>query len=221
MMGRFTFEIVLALVLALFVIWARRKQEPNRPLTKGEIDRYITILTEKFPFPGGSAPANRIARMRAFAEADDGRDFYMLNLLRFNESMAEGPAPAASFAGTPQEANVIYEANTKPILVKSGAFPIFAGKVEDGNVVGGGDPAVEGWDRVLMVHYPSRRHFFDLLTNPDYLRKADFKSYAMHMELVPVKRQMVVPDFRFLAVAGALVVFLAAAWLHALLGAAA
>lgn len=217
MMGRFTFEIVLALVLALFVLWARRKQEPKRPLTKGEIDRYIAILEKSFPFPGGKTPAEALARLRRFGENDDGRDVYMTNLLRNHAQMAEGPAPAGSFKGTPEAANVIYEANTRPLILKSGAFPIFAGRVEEGNVVAGSDPAEDNWTRVLVVHYPSRRHFFELLSSPEYLRKADFKSYAMHIALVPVKRDLVVPDFRFLAVAGALVVFFAAAWLHALL----
>jgi hypothetical protein len=72
----------------------------------------------------------------------------------------------------------------------------------------------------LLVHYPSRRHFFELLTNPKYLTKADFKSYAMHMALVPVKRELVIPDFRFLAIVGAVIIFLTVAWLEALMGGA-
>ena len=67
-----------------------------------------------------------------------------------------------------------------------------------------------------MVHYPSRRHFFDLLTNEKYLSKADFKSYAMYLALVPTRRELVVPEFRFLVLVGALIVFLTVAWLHAL-----
>jgi uncharacterized protein (DUF1330 family) len=134
--------------------------------------------------------------------------------------MAKGPAPAGAFAGTPHEANEIYEANAKPILMKSGAFPIFAGRVDDINAVGGDDPAEDNWTRILLVHYPSRRHFFELLTNPKYLTKADFKSYAMHMALVPVKRELVIPDFRFLAIVGAVIIFLTVAWLEALMGGA-
>jgi len=159
-----------------------------------------------------------VARVRRFAENDDGRDIYMLNLLRYNETMAKGPAAAGSFTGTPHEANEIYEANAKPILMKSGAFPIFAGKVEDANAVGGPDPAEDHWTRILVVHYPSRRHFLDLLTNPQYLTRADFKSYAMHMALVPVKREMVIPDFRQLAIAGAVIVFLSVGWALTLTG---
>lgn len=211
---------LLAAILALFVLWVWRKQEPRRPLTAAEIDKYCTVIAARFPVPDGQDPAAWVARVRRFAENDDGRDIYMLNLLRYHETMAKGPAPAGSFPGTPHEANRIYEANAKPILMKSGAFPIFAGKVEDLNAVGGPDPAEDNWTRVLVVHYPSRRHFLDLLSDPKYLTKADFKSYAMHMALVPVKRELVIPDFRQLAIFGAVIVFLLVAWLQALMGGA-
>ena len=90
--------------------------------------------------------------------------------------------------------------------------------MEDANAVGGPDPAEDHWTRILVVHYPSRRHFLDLLTNPQYLTRADFKSYAMHMALVPVKREMVIPDFRQLAIAGAVIVFLSVGWALTLTG---
>lgn len=219
MIKRFRFELVFAAVLALFVAWAWHKQEPNAPLTRAETDRYLAVVAEKFPIPDGMDKAATLARLRAFAEADDGRDVYMLNLLRTNDRMAEGPALAGSFKGTPEEANVIYENNAKPILLRSGAFPIFAGKVEEPNVIGGADAAEDNWSRILVVHYPSRRHFFELLADPQYLTKADFKSYAMHIALVPVKRELVVPDFRLLALAGAVFLFLLVALVRALRGA--
>lgn len=210
--------LALAGVLALFVLWAWRKQEPRRPLTSAEIDSYCKAIEARFPVPDHQDRKAMVDRLRRFGTNDDGRDVYMLNLLRYNQAMASGPAPAGSFTGSPDEANEIYEANAKPILMKSGAFPIFAGKVEEPNAVGGPEPAEDHWTRILVVHYPSRRHFFELLTNPQYLTKADFKSYAMHMALVPVKRELVIPDFRQLAVASAVIVFLLVAWLTALFG---
>lgn len=217
-MGYFTPELVLSALLGLFVVWAWRKQEPRRPLRKEEIDRYCAIVEARFPMPDAMDRDRMLARLRGFAERDDGRDIYMVNLLRYHDRIASGRDPAGQFAGTPLEANEIYEANAKPILLKSGAFPIFAGIAEEPNAVGGDEPAEDNWSRVLVVHYPSRRHFLDLLTDLRYLTKADFKSYAMHMALVPVKRQLVVPDFRFLATGGALVLFLLVAWIHALTG---
>ena len=217
-MERFAFELVLGVVLLGFVLWVRRKQEPRRPLQPAEIERYLGIIGEKFPLPDGVDKPAILARLRHFAESDDGRDIYMTNLLRYHDKMASGPAPAASFTGSREAANAIYENNTKPILMTSGAFPIFAGKVAGPNVIGGTDPADDNWSRVLVVHYPSRRHFFDLLSNEQYLSKADFKSYAMYIGLVPCQRELVMPDFRFLAPAGALILFFAAAWLHALVG---
>lgn len=214
-MKHFRFEILMVVLLALAVSWVWHKQEPDAPLTAAETERYIAKIGAGFPVPDGQDRAAMMARLRDFARNDDGRDVYMLNLLRFYPAMAQGPAPAGAFKGRPEEANAIYEDNAKPLLLKSGAFPIFSGLVEEGNVVGGPDPAEDNWDRVLLVHYPSRRHFFELLSDPDYLKKADFKSYAMHMALVPVKRELVIPDFRFLALAGAIILFLIIALVRA------
>lgn len=216
MIKRFRFEFILFVVLALFVAWVWHKQEPGAPLSKAETSRYLAVIEAKFPMPEGMDRAATVARLRSFAQNDDGRDVYMLNLLRYNDRMATGPAQAGRFKGTPDEANVIYEDNAKPILMKSGAFPIFSGKVEEANVIGGADAAEDNWTRILVVHYPSRRHFFELLTNPEYLKKADYKSYAMHIALVPVKRELVVPDFRFLAAVGAIILFLIIALIKAL-----
>lgn len=217
-MSHFTFEIALAVVLAVFVLWVRRKQEPRRPMQGDEIDNYLAAIDAQFPFPDDMDKVAILARLRGFAERDDGRDVYMTNLLRYHEKMASGPAPAGRFTGSPHAANAIYEENAKQVLLRSGAFPIFAGTVHEPNAIGGTEAAEDMWTRILVVHYPSRRHFFELLTDQQYLTKADFKSYAMHMALVPCRRELVMPDFRFLAVAGALVVFFAAAWIHALIG---
>ncbi len=217
-MGAYTFEILLAVVLALLVLWVRHKQEPNRPLRPAEIERYLDTIASRFPFPDDMDKTATLARLRRFGEEDDGRDLYMTNLLRYHDRMASGPAPAARFTGTRDEANKIYEDNSLPILMRSGAFVVFGGTVRGRNAIGGNDPADDAWSRVLIVHYPSRRHFFDLLTNDRYLSKADFKTYAMYIALVPTTRDVVVPDFRQLAIAGASIVFFAAAWLHAVLG---
>lgn len=215
-MKRFRFEIALAVVLALFVAWAWHKQEPADPLTPAEAERYVATIAAKYPFADDQDKNAMLARFRSFAANDDGRDIYMVNLLRFHPKMARGPAPASRYEGTPEQANLIYEQAATPLLLASGAFPVFLGHVGEQNAVSGPDPAEDNWSRILVVHYPSRRHFFDLLTHPDYLAKADFKSYAMHMALVPAKRDLVVPDLRFLAVVGAIIVFLLGAWLHAL-----
>ena len=99
-MGYFTFELILAAALALFVLWAWRKQEPRRPLTPAEIEHYLAIVEAKFPMPDALDRSALLARLRGFAERDDGRDIYMLNLLRYHERMAAGTDPAAQFAGT-------------------------------------------------------------------------------------------------------------------------
>lgn len=215
-MKRFRFELILALVLGVLTALYWHSQEPDDPLTKAETDRYMAVIELKFPFPTAELKASALVRLRGFAERDDGRDVYMLNLLRFHPQMTSGPAPAAQFKGSPAEANAAYEDNAVPIALKSGSFPIFTGNVSEANAIGGDVAAEDNWSRIIVMHYPSRRHFFDLLTDPGYLSKADYKTYAMHMALVPVKRDMVIPDFRHLALIGALLLFLLIALVRAL-----
>ncbi len=41
-----------------------------------------------------------------------------------------------------------------------------------------GPEALE-WDMVLMVEYPSRRNFFEMATNPDYLSVHEHRAAAL------------------------------------------
>lgn len=215
-MKRFAFELALAAALAAVTLLVWSGQAPDRPLAAEEIDGYLAIIAERFPFPPSEDKAEALARLRAFAERDDGRDFYMLNLLRFHEKMAIGPDLPAGAAMAPVDANAIYERHVLPIAFRRLSLPVFAGPVREPNALG--DAAGEdGWSRVLVMHYPSRRHFFELLTDPDYLKFAAYKSYAMHIGLVPVARELNLPDLRLIAAGAALVLFLSAAWLRALL----
>jgi hypothetical protein len=66
-----------------------------------------------------------LLRLRVWAENDDGRPIYMLNLMRhFDQlkSITGGPT-----SGTPEEANAHYEETVEPMLLGKGGYPIVAG----------------------------------------------------------------------------------------------
>ena len=46
-------------------------------------------------------------------------------------------------------------------------------------------PELDNWDRVLVVRYPGRRTFFDLVTNPEYLAVMPYQLAALEVVLTP------------------------------------
>jgi hypothetical protein len=219
------FGLLLGAVLtALFVaFWIWQTPGNLKKLSSPEVDAYLHKLEGKLP----GDPAEQavfLARMRAFGLADDGRPVYMLNLMRYYPELKRGPGMEGAH-GTPAEANAIYEQAVMPILLRLGAYPLFGGEAmeirTDGEAhsnLDGFDPAIDDWSRILVVRYPSRRAFFELLTDPQWLKFAPYKIAALKIALVPASGQVVIPDLRWVVGGACLIVFLGACWLRAARG---
>jgi hypothetical protein len=216
------FEWLLGAVLAaLFVaFWIWQTPGNLQKLSSADVDAYLHRMEGKLP----GDPAEQavfFARMRAFGLADDGQPVYMLNLMRYYPELKHGPG-MEGVRGTPAEANATYEKAVMPILFRLGAYPLFGGQTVEiragGNVhtnLDGFDPPIDDWSRILVVRYPSRRAFFELLSDPQWLKYAPYKLAALELALVPASGHVVIPDFRWLIAGACLVVFLGAAWLRA------
>jgi hypothetical protein len=216
------FEWLLGAVLAaLFVaFWAWQTPGNLQKLSAVEVDAYLDRMKGKLP----GDPAEQavfLARMRAFGLADDGRPVYMLNAMRYYPELKHGPG-MEEVRGTPAEANATYERAVMPILFRLGAYPLFGGQTmeirADGKAhsnLDGFDPAIDDWSRILVVRYPSRRAFFELLSDPQWLRFAPYKLAALELALVPASAQMVIPDIRWVMGGACLIVFLGTCWLRA------
>lgn len=72
-----SFTIILAVIYLLFLLWHRRWF--SKPLTKAEIDR----LSARGAYDDMSAAEK--ANFRKFMEADNGKPFYMVNLMLYRE----------------------------------------------------------------------------------------------------------------------------------------
>jgi uncharacterized protein (DUF1330 family) len=92
----------------------------------------------------------------------------MLNLLRFK---ADGG----------QERYAEYAAATAPLLEKAGGRIVWAGQA--------GPPLLgaQGWDMVLLVEYPSRQAFLDMIASPEYREIGHLRTEALELgELHPM-----------------------------------
>ncbi len=86
---------------------------------------------------------------KALADNPDSGPFIMLNLLKFR-----GRNGLASYESYAREAN--------RILGEIGARAVYLGRAEE---LLQGD---ESWDAVLLVQYPSRKAFLEMIARPDY-----------------------------------------------------
>ena len=184
-------------------------------LTADEIDGYLARVA-KLPLPGDGAE-QLAARLRPWAERDDGKPTYMLNLNRYFAELRPYPgAPElhTTPVATPVEAHGHYHRRLAWKWLRNGAYPIFTATAQ-GEPLLLAQPGQERWDNVWIVRYPSRRKFLELLTWPGYAEADPYKSMALEHDLVPLTGDTTMPDFPWLAGGFLLAVFLASGWVRA------
>ena len=82
----------------------------------------------------------------------------MVNLVRFRKRAADGN-------GSGWDAYLRYSAATMPLIKARGGTVLWAG---DGEGAAFGDAGTNRWDYVVLVRYPSRRDFLEMMTSPEY-----------------------------------------------------
>jgi hypothetical protein len=208
------FELTLAAVLvSLYVaFWAWHSQGGGK-LTQTEIDQYLTMI-EKLPLPKKAVQAF-IARVRPWAEADDGKPVYMFNLIHFFPQLQTFPG-APDFDGTPEQANAHYEKSLIWLWLSHASYPTFIGVPQASRNLISMQPE-RTWSNITVVRYPSRRTFLKLISHPTYAPLAPYKFIAAQLDLVPVSGGTIVPDLRWLVAGGFVIVFLLVGWIRPIL----
>ena len=84
----------------------------------------------------------------------------MVNLVRLRERSTDGN-------GTGWDAYLRYSQATMPLIKARGGTVLWAGNAEG---VSFGDLHGARWDYVVLVQYPSRAAFLDMMTSDDYAR---------------------------------------------------
>jgi hypothetical protein len=207
------FELILAAVFVILYVafWAWHSQGAGK-LTQAEIDQYLAII-EKLPLPEKGVQAFT-ARLRPWAEADDGKPVYMFNLIHFFPRVQTFPG-APEFKGTPEAANAHYERSLIWLWLSHASYPTFIGTPQAKNLINMQPERI--WGNMTVVRYPSRRTFLKLISHPGYAALAPYKLIAMELDLVPVSSGTVVPDLRWLVGSAFAIAFLLLGWLHAAL----
>ena len=204
------FELILAaaLVILYVVFWAWHSQGAGK-LTQPEIDQYLAII-EKLSLPETAVQAF-IARLRPWAEADDGKPVHMFNLIHFFTKLQTFPG-APEFEGTPEQANARYEKSLMWLWLSHASYPTFIGAPQAKNLIN--IQPERTWCNMTVVRYPSRRIFLKLISHRTYAPLAPYKFIALELDLVPVSRGTVVPDLRWFVGGGLAIIFLLVEWIR-------
>ncbi len=103
----------------------------------------------------------------------------MVNLVRFRERSADGN-------GSGWEAYLRYSELTMPLILERGGTVLWAGKGE-GAAFGG--EAAGRWDYVVLVRYPSRSAFLDMMGSPAYAKANVHRENAVEDHVIIASTQ--------------------------------
>jgi hypothetical protein len=144
----------------------------RRPLRADEVDRFIEAMRGT---PGGEV--NDLDTVRRFLEADDGREFTMLNLVK----LAPGEVPHPT-TGVPTRAIALmreYVSGFLSVMVRHGGHPALQAVKIGGYFDAWNVPPDPGWTIVGMMRYRSRRDMAELATDPRFTVAHPFKIAAI------------------------------------------
>ncbi len=99
--------------------------------------------------------------LQRFRKGDEGRPFVLVQLLRFVEGG--------------REKYLEYSTAAQPILLRLGAQILYAGECVEPLLAGEG----QAWDGIVVVRYPARAVYLDMLADPHYLAIVHLRRSAL------------------------------------------
>jgi hypothetical protein len=169
-MKTFLVWIPFLLMFAGFLGWY---QNWRGALTSQEVSRYMAKVEAS---DIARNDRNEVETLRQFLLADDGREFFMLNLVRIAPGDVEGPdgrkAPA-------REVVAGYTKVFMPALFARGGHPAIVGRKVGGYFDAWGVETDPGWTIMGYMRYRSRRDLAELVIDPRFAGAHNFKFAAM------------------------------------------
>jgi hypothetical protein len=132
------------------------------PLKPAEIEAFLGTLEGRFEHTGNSPEI-----LRAFLEADDGREFVMLNLVKAQMDQVRDPASGQMVQGF--ELLKRYSKRFMPVLIRNGGHPGMVGRKVGGYVDAWNTAPDPGWTIFGLMRYRSRRDMMKLVMDPAFM----------------------------------------------------
>lgn len=162
---------IATVAYALFLGWYVNWRGPLRP---AEVEAAMAgIAATGLEMEGRNDPEV----LRRFLAQDDGRAFYMLNLVRLAPGEIADPA-----TGALRPAREVMNSYTRmflPALFARGGHPAIAARQVGGYFDAWGVEADPGWSIIGYMRYRSRRDMVALVSDPRFSGAHEFKFAAM------------------------------------------
>lgn len=157
--------------LGLYILFRLWYDNWRGPLSPAEIDAFLTEVSGKFA--GGNEPG----MLRQFLEADDGKEFVMLNLVKVEPGLVTDPDSGAQVPG--RDMMQRYSQPFVRRLLRNGGHPGMVGRkvgpyVDAWNVEG--DP---GWTIFGLMRYRSRRDLIAMIRDPLFAKVHPYKALGI------------------------------------------
>ena len=146
--------VCCSLLYVLFLFWYGGR---GSPMSSAEVETLLERVRGNAEAAGAPFPSDLMSSIREVAEDDDGREFVMVNLIRYR-TKAVYP-PGWDYGDDPHAADARYNRAVVPLLLKRACIPFFLGRSAGRFLAPEG---TEPWDCVALVRYRSRRDFLGL-----------------------------------------------------------
>lgn len=153
--------LIWGAALAAYVAFRLWYDNWSGPLTQAEIDEFLAARAGKLEATGNSPEI-----MRAFLEADDGREFVMLNLVKARAEAVDDPKTGKPVPGI--ELLQRYASRFMPVLFRKGGHPGIVGRKVGGYIDAWNVEADPGWTVFGLMRYRSRRDMIRLASDPRF-----------------------------------------------------
>lgn len=180
-------SIIFGTLYALFLLWHNRWF--SKPLTTAEVDTFLAKLQADNERKE-TADMNE-ASFHTFLQADDGKPFYMVNLMQYREK-AHYPDGSHPEVKTGQQANNLYGKAVVKELLKRGSYPVFLSS-KLANLYHAGE-GTDFFEEVGIVRYRSRRDLLEMATSEQFRSAEPHKWASMEKTVVVPTRKFILLD---------------------------
>ncbi|MBL0116793.1 MAG: hypothetical protein IPP45_16275 [Sphingomonadales bacterium] len=153
--------MIWAAALVAYVLFQLWYDNWSGPLKPAEVDAFLADIEGRYEGTGNSPEV-----MRAFLEADDGREFVMVNLVKAQMDQVKDPASGQMVQGF--ELLKRYSKRFMPVLFRNGGHPGIVGRKVGGYVDAWNTEPDPGWTIFGLMRYRSRRDMMKLVMDPAF-----------------------------------------------------